>query len=316
MSRIRTLTVFAILSILCVESENAFAQGGGKGWWERLSGPGDYMGYAFSFNAMTLGKWRMVSMPLGLVEGEEFNKAKEKLNNALKSDCGEDFENKMMKFEIFLAGPPDLATDLAWDFFKAVQTREWNVVPRLTVVRSDSDASITKVDAYCRTGLNAKSFWSGWYEFDYKNAEPLKPQVLVDFTFYDMSSTDDVLEYSPTLDEDTNVNMMVFMPAVSWRPCDCLDIGAGAGWTYFRGDAFEDFSRFTWMPLRLRLSLFSLSRNRSFRFVELELKWTSAGSFSDEDFGALPLSFAEDREWQFSWGLALNFGDYPLRRLQ
>jgi hypothetical protein len=112
------------------------------------------------------------------------------------------------------------------------------------------------------------------------------------------------------------VTLGTFVPTIDFVPNAWLDVGAGAGFGWFRTAGFST----TWKPLiqPLRISvrpvtLLTMGSDRRYRaagILQLKFNLTSfPGGFDAADFGATPGSWRVGTELLRSFSLVLDFGE-------
>ena len=123
------------------------------------------------------------------------------------------------------------------------------------------------------------------------------------------------LKYADRGDQDHDVALTLLEPSVWWSPAMWVDTGTGGGIMWFSGRAFPTFRRVFFEPIRVNLKLLTLiARGRSENPPEwldfLSIRASAIiipRSFSADDFGAIPGSFATSREVLQSYAVAVDF---------
>jgi hypothetical protein len=137
-------------------------------------------------------------------------------------------------------------------------------------------------------------------------------EVGVDFGF--LKSSENVLNYAnrPGLSEgDKEVGLRTFALTADIRVNRVLDVGASIGRASFRSPEsglFQDFSRTVAQPLRVtvRPLAFLSESSRTEAFVMRFDATKFFGTFTAEDFGALPGSFTEPGEINWAWSFRVD----------
>jgi hypothetical protein len=137
-------------------------------------------------------------------------------------------------------------------------------------------------------------------------------EVGVDFGF--LRSTENVLDYGnrPGLtDDDKDVGLRTFAVTADFRVNRILDVGAGFGRASFRSpdaDLFPGFSRTMSQPVRLTVRpLAALSNSRRAEALVMRFDATKFhGTFTADDFGAVPGTFTEPGEITWGWSIRID----------
>ena len=137
-------------------------------------------------------------------------------------------------------------------------------------------------------------------------------EVGVDFGF--LKSSENVLNYTnrPGLSEsDKEVGLRTLSLTADIRVNRVLDVGASIGRASFRSpesDLFPDFSRTVTQPLRVTVRpLAFLSESARTEAFVLRFDATKfLGTFTADDFGALPGSFTEPGEINWAWSFRVD----------
>jgi hypothetical protein len=137
-------------------------------------------------------------------------------------------------------------------------------------------------------------------------------EVGVDFGF--LKSSENVLNYSnhPGLSaDDKDVGLRTFALTADIRVNRVLDVGASIGRASFRSpesDLFSSFSRTVSQPFRVtvRPLVFLSPRGRAEAFVLRFDATKFHGTFTAEDFGAVPGTFNEPGEIIWAWSFRVD----------
>jgi hypothetical protein len=98
------------------------------------------------------------------------------------------------------------------------------------------------------------------------------------------------------------------------RPHRSLDIGPGAGLIYFKGEGTPATTRFVIIPANLswKFLLYGRTPSRPWRRMlsfEYQGSYVTKG-FTASDFGAPSAAFKTGREFQHSFGVAVDIGEW------
>ena len=129
-----------------------------------------------------------------------------------------------------------------------------------------------------------------------------------------LKSSANVLDYGnhPGLSEaDRDVGLRTFAVTADFRVNRIVDVGAAIGRASFRssqGNLFPSFSRTVTQPLRLTVRPLAFASN-SRRTEAFMLRFDATkflGTFTAEDFGAVPGTFTEPGEITWAWSFRVD----------
>ena len=137
-------------------------------------------------------------------------------------------------------------------------------------------------------------------------------EIGVDFGF--LKSSANVLDYSNhpgSSDDERDVKLRTFAVTADLRVNRILDVGAAIGRASFRpaeGALFPKFTRTLLQPLRITVRPLAFVAN-SRRSEALTLRFDATkfhGTFTAEDFGAVPGTFTEPGEITWAWSFRVD----------
>ena len=141
-----------------------------------------------------------------------------------------------------------------------------------------------------------------------------QPRFEIGIQYSSLHSQDNVLNYSdrPGLSQgDLEVDLTTFMVTADIRVNRVLDVGAAIGRAGFSSDSdlFPSFSRTMYQPMRLTtrpLAAFWPSAKAGLLLVQFD-GTRFKGGFTAEDFGAVPGTYREPGEMNWTWAVKIDF---------
>jgi hypothetical protein len=141
-----------------------------------------------------------------------------------------------------------------------------------------------------------------------------RPRFEIGLQYSSLHSNDNVLDYSDrdSLSQaDLEVDLTTFMVTADIRVNRVLDVGAAIGRASFSSDTelFPSFSRTMYQPMRLTtrpLAAFWSSAKAGVLLVQFD-GTRFKGAFTAEDFGAVPGTYREPGEMNWTWSVKIDF---------
>lgn len=233
-----------IVVLVCVLMPAAASAQIGRGWLERLSGPGPFVGPTIEARLVCLTR------PVG-ADTEAERQGREKTSDALEKDLG-----GKVTF-------PGDGNAMAW---------------------------------FAPLGCH------------FLKSED-RPRLEIGFQYSALTSQENALDYgSADLSaEQRDVGLSLFMLTFDLRVNRVLDVGAAIGRSRFSSDAdlFPSFSRYTYQPMRLTTRpLATFASGPWSRLLVIQFDGTRFKKpFTAEDFGAVPGTYVEPGEMNWTWAL-------------